>query len=234
MRAGVAQLVEHRSCKADVAGSSPASGFMLIAIRGIALVLVVAVTGCTSSDDHRAGDEPQYVRSDLERFTAVPPTTADWHWATESETPPPPFTRDDLADYEPKYPSQAVLADAQADAGFVESRTRTWRTSANKGSSFATLFATADGGSEAIAASREFAHSWFTDVERAEIEDVRVDGLGEGAWGVRGGTPGIQEFVEYGWRHGNVVLEVYVSCLSCPSGIEEAAREWAAAIDESA
>ena len=208
---------------------------MLIARCGIALVLILAAAGCDGSSGHKdADDEPQYVQSDLERFTAVGPTTADWHWATESERPPPPFGRDDLADYEPKYPSQAVLADAQADAGFVESRTRTWRTSANKGSSFATLFATADGGSEAIAASREFAHSWFTDVERAEIEDVRVDGLGEGAWGVRGGTPGIQEFVEYGWRHGNVVLEVYVSCLSCPSGIEEAAREWAAAIDESA
>jgi hypothetical protein len=204
-------------------------------VLAVGLGVATAVAGCGgSTTNDAAGAEPQYAQSDLARFVAVRPVTADWHWPTESETPPAPFTRDDMDVYEPKYPSQAALSQAYADAGFVESRTRTWRTVANKGSSFATLFATPDGANDAFVAGKKFARSWFTDVEHADIVDVRPDGLGERAWGVRGGTRGAQEFVEYGWRRGNVLLEVYVACAPCPSDIESAAREWAAAIDERA
>jgi len=105
---------------------------------------------------------------------------------------------------------------------------RTWRTAATKGSSFATLFATAEGARDGVGAAETFAHEWFTDVEHADIDDVDVDvdGLGDGAWGVHGGRSGTQEFVDLGWRRGNAVLEVYVSCLPCPAPVEDAAREW--------
>jgi hypothetical protein len=52
---------------------------------------------------------------------------------------------------------------------------------------------------------------------------------------VRGGTdnagPG---FVEIGWTRANVVLAVYVSCNPCDSDVADAARRWAATIDDAA
>jgi hypothetical protein len=205
---------------------------MLMARCGIVLVLVLAATGCSGGNgDETANDEPRYVRADLARFTAVRPRTAGWRWLKNSEVPPPPFTRVALNRFKARYPSQAVLASAQLNAGFVEARERTWRTPVTKGSSFATLFATPEGARDALAAAERFAHEWFTDVEHADISDVEVEGLGDGAWGVGAGRSGSQEFVDLGWRRGNAVLEVYVSCLSCPTSAEDAAREWAGTID---
>jgi hypothetical protein len=202
-------------------------------VRSLLVAVVLVSTSCagtTSAPPY----ESAYSRSDLARFVAVPPVSTAWTWPRRSERPPAPYTDTDLATSTPTHDSQADLAEAHAKAGFVESRTRAWVEGARKGSSFATLFATADGAREAIAASEEFAHAWFTDVERAEIREVRPDGLGDDAWGVRGGRAGATEFVELGWRRGNVVFEVYVGCTDCEAEVEQAAREWAGAIDAEA
>lgn len=71
MHAGVAQLVEHRSCKAVAAGSSPAAGFVassLTRMRGrpcVAAVLVAAVAAGACSNEARrpAAAAPPAVRT---------------------------------------------------------------------------------------------------------------------------------------------------------------------------
>ena len=189
--------------------------------------LVALLTGCAGTET--TPDEASYSRGDLVRFVTLAPQAADWGAWREHEKLPP-VQREDLATYSPTHESQGVLADAQEKAGFDVSRTGTWLAGDSKASSFATLFASADGARDANAAAEEFAHAWFADVERREVREVQPDGLGDDAWGVRGGRAGAMEFVELGWRQGNMLLGVYLSCADCAAELEPAAGAWAEAI----
>lgn len=200
--------------------------------RVVAVCLTLLASACGGSSG--GGDDKRvYVRADLAGLVAIPPTATGWKWPEQSEPPPKPFARTDAVAYEARYPSQATLKAAELDAGFVEERTRTWRSGSLKGSSFTTLYGKPDGAHDGIEAEKAFANAWFPEVEYAAIESARPGGLGEDAWGVRS-TASAGHFLEYGWRRGNLTLSIYVACLQCPSGIEDAGLEWASAIDEAA
>jgi hypothetical protein len=199
----------------------------------VALAAAAIAAGCAGSGSTGQTEEQVFREADLQRFVAVQPATAGWKWPKSRESPAP-FTRRDLEAYDPQFPQQATLADEHKESGFIRSETSTWRSPNKKASSFATLFSQPEGARSGVAASNEFAHRWFRDVEHADIHDVSAGTLGEEAWAVRGGSPGALEFVEFGWRRGNVVFEVYVSCTRCASDVEQAALEWAEAIDEEA
>ena len=201
-----------------------------------ALATAVVAAGCGESEPVAASadaETPRLESGDLGPLVAASPESTGWEWTAKRETPAP-MTRADIEKYEATYPIQATLQEAQLEAGLVEAQQSSWWDTAKKGSSFATLFETPEGARDALAAEREFAQGWFTDVERQQIRDVGVaDGLGEESWAVQSGS-GENGFVEIGWTRGNAVLAVYLTCGACATDVAQAARRWADAIDEKA
>jgi hypothetical protein len=202
----------------------------------MSLAAAAVAAGCGGSEPAAApaaAETPRFEPGDLGPLVTASPEATGWEWTAKRETPAL-MSRADIEKYEATYPIQSTLQEAQLEAGLVEARQSSWCDTAKKGSSFATLFETAEGARDALAAEREFAQGWFTDVEHAEIRDAAVaDGLGDANWAVKHGS-GENGFVEIGWTRGNALLGVYLTCAACPTDIGRAARTWADAIDAKA
>ena len=127
------------------------------------------------------------------------------------------------------------MADAYEDAGLVRGATSSWwdTPTSKKASSFANLFPSAENAGLAMDAEREFARHWFPEFEHNEIHEIDANGIGDQSWAVQWGTDD-DGFVAIGWTRDNATLSVYVTCNPCDSGLAEAARRWARAIDDAA
>lgn len=196
--------------------------------------LTLSVAGCGSTEpaSQPPGSHNRLRPADVVELISVSPAATGWTWVAEAETTEP-MDRRDIETYVATYPVQETLRQADIAAGIVERRETSWWDVEMKGSLFATLYETADGARDALAAGREFAHGWATGVEKAEIRDVPADDLGERSWAVQSGTSEAG-FVEIGWQRGNAVFAVYLSCLTCPSDVAQAALRWADAVDAKA
>jgi hypothetical protein len=213
---------------------------MIVRVVAINAAVILALTllaaGCGSSgpsQGERSGVELRLAVEDLRSLVTVSPDTTGWAWHVDPQTrlASPPFKLDQS---DPSYPIQKALSDAYHDAGLTRSATSSWFEGAKKASSFANLVATPADATSALTAEREFAGAWFPDFEHQEIRDIGADGIGEQHWAVRGGSDGGPGFVEIGWTRANAVLAVYVSCNPCDADVADAARRWAAKIDDAA
>ena len=160
----------------------------------------------------------------------VSPEGTGWSWSVEPQTrveSPQPFTLDKS---EPSYAIQKDLNDVYDAAGIRQLATSSWWDERQKASSFANLLSTQAGAESAMNAEHEFARAWFPRFEQAAIREIDANGLGEQSWAVRSDRSDAS-FVEIGWKRGNSVLSVYVSCYPCHADVADAARRWAKAID---
>jgi hypothetical protein len=210
-------------------------------MRVVAISFVVCAcwfaAACGSTDQTQSHPvAAQLTTDDLQTLVTVSPNATGWSWTVDPQTRfMSPSVELKLDKSEPSYEIQKAVTDAYSDAGFVRSATSDWwdNEGGKKASSFATLFATSDGATKALAADREFARHWFQDFEHQQIREINADGIGAKSWAVQAGDSQ-RGFVEIGWSHGNATLSVYVSCYPCHSDVADAARRWAKAIDDSA
>jgi hypothetical protein len=196
----------------------------------VAVASGVLAAGC-GADDPAVEASPRLTADDVRPIVTVAPDATGWRWTAKPETRVAPAV--DVERWEPAHAVQETYRDAQLAAGLVRTAASSWWDDGKKASSFADLYATAEGARSALEAGKTFADGWFSTVERRQFEELDLDGPGEARWAVRGETDA-SGFVEIGWVRGNAVLGVYVDCSPCASDVVAAAQQWADAMDEAA
>jgi hypothetical protein len=165
---------------------------------------------------------------------------AGWDW------PPSPMPRPD-----PPAPESPGISDTPASSadpldaslereiadagGIIAADASRWQDADKLGVTFAWLLKDIAGARLIVAAQRTYQLGW-AERDRGTPTDLKVDGLGDEAWGFVVTDAPVGQMASYGWRRDQLVLMVHVHCIfkTCPSDVGLAVRTWVDAIDKEA
>lgn len=207
-----------------------------ICVAGAGLLLIAGATSsCAGGGADAVDGEPLFSTGDLTVLAGLGPETPGWGWS-EAPSRTRRLDRDALGRNDANA-VQAELTESLENAEFVSHYGATWEGERGQASSGATLSDTVEGAREIRKAAETFTRRYQQEIERKDVEELPVSGLGEEAWGVRQiqRGSGATYSMTLGWRRSNLNLEAHMVCGgACPPDLEQALRAWADAIDREA
>jgi hypothetical protein len=195
---------------------------------GLVLVLMVVFAGCSGGGEEQ---ENLFTAADATRLAQVRPDMPGWDWPENPEKKRR-SSSDAVTKAAADDPLAAELQRQTADLVELGDDGNRWRDE-NKTANLAVgVFASASDAHEYMAPFNAFSRGWAV-VAGTITKDEEIEGLGDEAWVLRVG--GSANTVTYHWRRANLFVEAHIDCFGpCPGNVEQAAREWADAIDDEA